>query len=91
MIDKPGLTHDLPTAHVAGFVQFGDLGLAKVYAQTDAEYWKHAASVEAIPDMLKALKTVVEQTTPFNDDGVIRFVRMVAQAALAKAEGRNDT
>lgn len=44
----------------------------------------------AAKSALEALKTIAEQTAPFKDDGVITFVRLVAESAIAKAEGRAD-
>jgi hypothetical protein len=50
--DKPSITHDLPTPHVAGFVSVGDLCLVKVYAQTETEYECFARLIAASPDLL---------------------------------------
>ena len=56
---------------------------------TDAEM-RALMNVEfSAPDLLEALATVVEQTSPFEHDphGVLGFVHRVASAAFAKARG----
>jgi hypothetical protein len=101
-IDKPSVTHDLPTPHVAGFVSAEPLMLAKVYAQTEAEYYTYARLIAAAPEMLAALKWFVENDDtnegddPLPERGGLSWDQINAYylegkrkaiAAIAKAEG----
>jgi hypothetical protein len=89
VIDNPSITHDLPTPHVAGFVTFGDLGLAKVYAQTREEYELYARMVAATFEMLSALKEISEISIYEIGDfrAVASRMQKQALAAIVKAEG----
>lgn len=57
-----------------------------------AEAEANARLIAAAPDMLEALRQIIEQTTPFKNEkhGVVPYVRRLAQSAMAKATGTGE-
>ena len=66
--------------------EIADLG---VFRGTKLQYEANARLITAAPELLQALEDIITAIGPYHQDEVQLGIKRIAEAAIAKAEGRD--